>query len=254
MEKLKIILTDLDGTLFRDDKSISDYSKDVICQAQKKGLLFGVCTSRAKVNALPFLEGINPDILITNGGGIASFRGEKIYSCEFSASEIKKLIQAAYEVCGNDVTLSVDNEKALYCNSKENLGDSFWTYNDFSDFDEPGMKMCVETLDSAKIEKIAGAVGINQIDFLPFSDSPWYKLSKKGAVKEKAIEQLCSHLKVSAQNIVSFGDDFSDIGMLKFCGKGIAMQNAIAEVKAAADEICLSNENDGVARWIEENL
>jgi hydroxymethylpyrimidine pyrophosphatase-like HAD family hydrolase len=42
--------------------------------------------------------------------------------------------------------------------------------------------------------------------------------------------------------------------MLKLCGKGIAMENAIEEVKQTAGQVCASNENDGVARWIEENL
>ena len=45
-----------------------------------------------------------------------------------------------------------------------------------------------------------------------------------------------------------------DIGILRLCGRGIAMENAIAEVKQAADEICLSNEQDGVARWIAAQL
>ena len=89
---------------------------------------------------------------------------------------------------------------------------------------------------------------------LPFSDIPWYKLSKKGATKEKAIEALCNHLKISPSQIPAFGDDFNDIGMLKLCGKGIAMGNAIKEVKEAATEICQTNENDGVARWIEKSL
>ena len=54
----------------------------------------------------------------------------------------------------------------------------------------------------------------------------------------------------SPDEIAVFDDDFNDIGMLRLCGRGIAMENAIAEVKQAADEICLSNEQDGVARWI----
>ena len=72
--------------------------------------------------------------------------------------------------------------------------------------------------------------------------------------KEKAIEAVSQNLNIPTESIVSFGDDFNDIGMLKLCGKGIAMQNAIDEVKQIANEICLSNEDDGVARWIEENL
>ncbi len=254
MESISIILSDLDGTLFHDDKSISDYSKQIIAQVQKLGVLFGVCTSRAKVNAAQFLNGIKPDILITNGGGLVYCGEEKIYSCEFTENEIQTLIKKVFEVCGPDAILSVDNDHGLYCNTKEELGDKYWTYTDFSDFNDKAMKMCIETLDLAKVEKIASSIGIDKIDYLPFSDIPWYKLSKKGATKEKAIEVLCEHLKIFPSQIAAFGDDFNDIGMLKLCGKGIAMKNAIAEVKQIADEVCLSNEEDGLANWIKENL
>lgn len=78
------------------------------------------------------------------------------------------------------------------------------------------------------------AQGIENVDSIPFSDIPWYKFSKKGATKEKAIESLCAHLNVAPQKIAAFGDDFNDIGMLKIAGKGLSMQNAIPEVKHAA--------------------
>ena len=269
MENISLILSDLDGTLFHDDKSISDYSKQIIAEAQKRGILFGISTSRARVNAVRYLEGISPDVFISNGGGLVTVEMQKqarhdggchpeldsgsiIYSCEFSVDEVRTLIKAAFEVCGPDVTLSADNDHGLYSNSKEELPDKFWQYNDFKDFNEPCMKFCIETLDKEKIEKVASSIGIDKIDYLPFSDIPWYKLSKKGATKEKAIEELCSHLKITPDQIAAFGDDFSDIGMLKLCGKGIAMENAIAEVKQIADEVCKSNEADGVAKWIEK--
>ena len=254
MENISIILSDLDGTLFHNDKSISDFTKETIRRAQANGILFGICTSRAKVNAIKFLEGIEPDILITNGGGIVYYQDKKIYNCEFSVEEVRKLIAAAFEVFGKDVILSADNEHALYSNSKEELGDKFWTFNDFLDFNEPCMKMCIESLDKEKVEKVASVIGLENVDYLPFSDIPWYKLSKKGATKEKAIEALCSHLKISPAQIAAFGDDFNDIGMLKLCGKGIAMKNAIPEVQKIADEVCKSNEADGVADWIKENI
>ncbi len=253
MENISIILSDLDGTLFHDDKSISDYSKAMIAEAQKKGVLFGVCTSRAGINAIKYLDGLSPDILITNGGGIVTCR-EKIYSCEFSVEEIRTLIDSTFKVFGPDAVLSVDNEFGLYSNSKEELPDKFWEYNDFSDFNEPCMKLCIESLDKEKIEKVVSSIGLDKIDYLPFSDIPWYKLSKKGATKEKAIEALCSHLKISPAQIAAFGDDYNDIGMLKLCGKGIAMKNAIPEVQKIADEVCKSNEADGVADWIKENI
>jgi len=254
MENISIILSDLDGTLFHNDKSISDSTKETIRRAQAKGILFGICTSRAKVNAIKFLEGIEPDILITNGGGIVYYQDKKIYDCEFTVEEIRKLIAAAFEVFGEDIIISADNEHALYSNSREELGDKFWTFNDFLNFNEPCMKMCIESLDKEKVEKVASVIGLENVDYLPFSDIPWYKLSKKDATKEKAIEALCRHLNITSSKIAAFGDDFNDIGMLKLCGKSIAMENAIEEVKQAAGEVCASNENDGVAKWIKENL
>lgn len=254
MENISIILSDLDGTLFHDDKSISDYTKKIIRQAQKKGILFGICTSRAKVNAIKYLDGIEPDIFISNGGGMITLGNEKIYDCRFSEDEVKKLIKNTFEVFGSDAIISADNENALYSNSKEDLPDKFWIYNDFSDFHESCMKICIQSLDKKLIEKAASVIDLENIDYLPFSDIPWYKLSKKGATKEKAIEALCNHLKISPSQITAFGDDFNDIGMLKLCGKGIAMGNAIKEVKEAATEICQTNENDGVARWMEKSL
>lgn len=254
MENISIILSDLDGTLFRNDKSISAFTKEIIKQAQAKGILFGICTSRAKINAVKFLDGIEPDILITNGGGIVYYQDKKIYDCEFTVEEIRKLIDAAFEIFGKDIVISADNEHALYSNSREELGDKFWTFNDFSDFRETCMKMCIESLDKEKVEKVASVIGLDQIDYLPFSDIPWYKLSKKAATKEKAIEALCSYLNITSSKIAAFGDDFNDIGMLKLCGKGVAMENAIAQVKEAADEVCASNENDGVAKWIENHF
>ena len=250
MENLSIILSDLDGTLFHDDKTISDFTRQTIKKAQVKGIKFGICTSRARTNALKLLDGIKPDIVITNGGGIVYYKDKKIYDCECSVEETRKLITAAFAVFGNDIIISADNEHHLYSNSREELGDNFWTYNDFSDFHETCMKMCIESLDKQKIEKVASGIGLENIDYLPFSDIPWFKLSKKGATKEKAIQELCKALNTTPSNILAFGDDFNDIGMLKLCGRGIAMQNAIKEVKDAADTICDSNENDGVAKYI----
>lgn len=55
-------------------------------------------------------------------------------------------------------------------------------------------------------------------------------------------------------DIVSFGDDLNDREMLQICGTGVAVSNAIQEVKEVADEVTLSNDEDGVAAWIERNI
>ncbi|MEE1290781.1 MAG: HAD hydrolase family protein, partial [Spirochaetota bacterium] len=81
-----------------------------------------------------------------------------------------------------------------------------------------------------------------------------YKFSSGTATKEHSIKVLSEKLNICLNEIISFGDDFNDMGMLKLCGKGIAMQNAIPQVKEIADEITLSNNEDGVARYLEKLL
>ena len=51
-----------------------------------------------------------------------------------------------------------------------------------------------------------------------------------------------------------FGDDFNDVEMLEKCGVGIAVGNAVIDAKRAADFLCDTNDNDGVARYISENI
>lgn len=52
--------------------------------------------------------------------------------------------------------------------------------------------------------------------------------------------------------IAAFGDDMNDLEMVRNCGIGVAVRNAVEEVKRSADYICGSNDDDGVAKWIEE--
>ncbi|MBO5346634.1 MAG: HAD hydrolase family protein, partial [Lachnospiraceae bacterium] len=80
----------------------------------------------------------------------------------------------------------------------------------------------------------------------------WYKFTKKDATKEKAILEMCGQCDLQTEEIIAFGDDFADIGMLQLCGTGIAMGNAIEEVKAVADRVIGSNDEDGIARYLEE--
>lgn len=65
---------------------------------------------------------------------------------------------------------------------------------------------------------------------------------------------MAEKLGISLQDIVSFGDDLNDREMLQISGMGVAVSNAVKEVKEIADDVTLSNDEDGVADWIEKNI
>ena len=76
-------------------------------------------------------------------------------------------------------------------------------------------------------------------------------IKKAGITKETAIRKLSEKIGVSLENITAFGDDLADIGSLKMCGTGVAMGNALDVVKEAADITIGSNDEDGIAEYLE---
>lgn len=111
--------------------------------------------------------------------------------------------------------------------------------------------MCVEIFASEKAKKLSER--LPNCDCMKFVDGDWYKFTKKTVTKEQAILRLCEVCGISIENITAFGDDLVDIGMLQLCGNGIAMGNALPEVKKIADVVIDTNDEDGIAKWIEEN-
>ena len=252
---MKIILTDLDETLLHSDKTISDYTKDVLSQCRACGILVGFCTSRGMAGIRDYIKQIQPDIVICNGGGNIYQEGKLIHTESFSVEESNAILSKAYEVCGKDAEITIDTVENIFWNRDTNKSEAFADFakfHNFIDFPEPALKICVQTDDKEKATEIARSV--EHCDYLPFSDIPWYKFSSSLATKENAIRYISEKLNISTEEMIAFGDDFNDIGMLKLCGKGIAMGNAIKEVKAIANDITKTNNEDGVAYYLEKNF
>lgn len=253
----KLLLFDLDGTLLRDDKTISDNTFKALKKCREKGMLIGVVTSRSEKNSMTYIAKLCPDIIISSGGALVKYKDEYIDKAEFSKEETSKLIRAAREICGMDVEITIDTMSGHYWNYKidpkqadQNWGDSIYT--DFTDFSECALKMSVEIFNQKKADELKKV--LSDCDCIRFSDGYWYKITKKSVTKENAIVKLCDACGLAVDEIIAFGDDFVDIGMLKLCGMGIAMGNAIAEVKEIADQVIGSNEEDGVADYLESML
>ena len=95
---------------------------------------------------------------------------------------------------------------------------------------------------------------VEGIETLDFRGENWHRFAAAGADKVSALREMAKLLGIELGQIAAFGDDRNDIGMLKAVGMGVAMGNAIEEVKAVAKYTALSNDEDGAARFIEENL
>ena len=253
MEKCRLLLFDLDGTLLRSDKTISQATREALYDCRKKGLWIGISTSRGEPNALAFLEELRPDVLITSGGALVKYQGKYVYKAEFSKETTRRMIDLARKVCGPDCEITIDTADTHYWNYKiePKKQDPSWgesIYTDFMDFEKSSLKMCVEIFCDEQAKQLAKL--LDECDCVRFSDGYWYKFTKKEATKEQAIRKLCSICGIGTNEITAFGDDYADIGMLKLCGTGSAMGNAVSEVKKQADLVIGSNDDDGIAEYL----
>ena len=85
-----------------------------------------------------------------------------------------------------------------------------------------------------------------------FKDNQWIEMTMKGVSKYSAIKNLASYLGIQNEEIIAFGDGRNDIDMIKNCGYGVALENALPEVKAVAKDVTsYSHDQDGVIRYLE---
>ncbi len=251
---IRMALTDLDDTLLRSDRSISDFTVEVLGRCRAAGVLVGFCTARGEQNIAPYVERIHPDVVISSGGALARFRGGILHAVQFTQAETRALIDAGLSR-GCEVT--VDTLNGHYWNyavdpllAAPDWGETIRT--DYSGFCQEALKVCIELPEPALAESIAGSIG--GCDWVRFSGGNWYKFTRAGANKESAIRDVAERLGIPIPEVIAFGDDYGDIGMLKLCGTGVAVANAAPEVRKAADIVTDSNDCDGVANCLKRLL
>jgi HAD superfamily hydrolase (TIGR01484 family) len=126
-------------------------------------------------------------------------------------------------------------------------------YNDFSKpLDNCAYKIVAELPNKETALNIANKYSDCKV--ICYRGENRYGFINKNAGKVQAIRALASYLNIGLSNIIAFGDDLNDIEMLEQCGYGIAVSNAVEEVLNVADYVTDSNDEDGVAKFIEKNI
>ena len=249
-DEKKLYLFDLDGTLLGSDKTIPEGALAVLGEYRRAGVMIGVSTSRSAENSAQYTGRLVPDVIIASGGATVELRGEKIFESAVEAAQVRELVRYAKSVVGGDVNITLDAaDGSYYLNfvmPDDVLTRSFRRGRKitFRNFRKSALKICLEIADAGKAREVIGH--FPQLDAIKFSDGDWYKFTNHGITKEHAIDVLCESLYLPSEQIVAFGDDLADIGMLQCCGRGIAMGNAEPEVKRIADEVIGGNDERGI--------
>lgn len=251
---VKLVITDLDHTLLRQDGTISENTLSVISEARSKGVVFAIATARYWIGAEKYIDLLSPDYEITTDGTLIHSGDSQMYSAEFSEADTDKIVRLILsEVPSAEITVACG--KTIYWNSlhiseSEKLHKA--VYNDYSSpLNVRGNKIVAELPSEDIARRIADSIGCK---LQCYRGEKWYAFLPVGSGKVAAINALSYVTGISLSDMVAFGDDTNDIDMLSMCGIGVAVDNALPEVKEVASEVTLSNDEDGVAAWLKANL
>jgi Cof subfamily protein (haloacid dehalogenase superfamily) len=251
----KIIITDLDNTLLRRDKTISEYTIEVLKKCQSKGVKVAYATARSKQAYSKFLKQFVPDILISYGGALVSVGDTVIHRFDIPPDTSSQIIKECLNTAGV-LSVSAINESMAFSSDRKYIlqkDSSYYEYTDFSsNLNHRYLKISLRATDPAAVLKIASHYPM--CDMLGYTNEDLYRFANPKAVKWNAVKSVAEYFNIGTESFVAFGDDYNDLEMLKNCGIGVAVKNAIDKVRFAAKYICETNDNDGVAKWIEEHV
>lgn len=249
-----MIALDLDGTLLRCDFSISPRTLQTLKNCAARGMKVIIATARPPRTITAMLPQDFPEgPWICYSGAEIYVRGERIMQNALAPARAKEIIKVI-ESYAPETTISIEMDDRLYINRPL---DGPWMHTVVADLtaviDRPVAKVLFDTSnvnDSASLR----AQMPGDCKIIAFNDGPIHlaEIVAKEVSKVGALKLLAARAGRTMKEVIAFGDGDGDIEMLAQSGLGVAMANASEAVKAAADWITASNDEDGVAVALEK--
>lgn len=247
---MKAIITDLDRTLLRTDKSVSEYTCAVLKKCRDRGILLMAATARPERAILTYQRQIGFDAVTTLNGARIIFSGGVMENgiALHSAEDILKKVTAI-----PNVTLSMETGDGIYAN----VSIPEWNAIVYEGFPAlPTESIIYKILLSSEENMIQPEVekALTPDTYMTVAEGKLIQIMSTASTKWNGIEVMLKAAGIDKNEAVYFGDDNDDIESIRNCGVGVAVSNALREVLDIADFVTASNDMDGVALYIEKNL
>ena len=266
-----IIALDLDGTLTNSEKIITLRTFDALMKAQREGVRLVLASGRPTFGIAALANQLQ---LADYGGYVLSYNGGRIIDwCEktviFSQVVDQKLVPILYDFAEKaqlpivtylpEAILASKNEGEYLAEEARINGMPVVLAQNFVEeamqiaggstkFLIPGEPELLIQLESEMKAALSEQMEV-------FRSAPFFlELPPKGIDKAQSLQRLLTHLGLERESLMAFGDGFNDLSMIQFAGQGVAMANAVEEVKSIADFVTTSNEEDGIAHALEHLL
>ncbi|WP_019851468.1 Cof-type HAD-IIB family hydrolase [Desulfitobacterium sp. PCE1] len=261
---IKLVATDLDDTLLRDDLTLSERVIEAIRQAREQGVYVTFATGRMPASARLYAEqlGLDVPIITYNGAMIQEAISRKILYRKVIpvalAREVigfllrekvhfhmyredRVFVQEMNEwsqAYGQKIRVTVEEADLMTILEEEKEGvEKIIAFGSPEELAELRQKLCRELPDRLHLT----------------SSKPYFlEMNHQEVNKGNTLLTFAEGLGIKREEVMAIGDSLNDMEMIRCAGLGVAMANALQEVKDAADVVTASNEEDGVAKAIEE--
>jgi hypothetical protein len=261
---LRLIATDLDGTLLRSDGTVSSFTRETLARARDAGVVVVLVSARGPGGVVPVAEaaGVDGVAICSNGALVLDLADGAVLRHETLPSEVASEVIRALHRRLPDVCFATETESRFALEPQFEGAWDGWKFPEGTTFGDaldlvaaPVTKLIVRD-ETHTIDELAAVVQEVVGEQATASTAGRYvvEVNVTGVSKGVALAELAGELGIGAHEAVAFGDYPNDLPMLAWAGRSFAPANAHQAVLAEVDEVTQPNDADGVARAIERLL
>ena len=276
---IKLIAMDMDGTLLNSQKKISPRTKEALLRAQEAGMILILASGRPTSGLTGFARELSMDrhhglLVCYNGSKVVDCQsGEELFNQAMTVEEGKAVLEHMKKF--DQVRPMIDRGEYMYVNNVYNQmihvdGKEFNVIqyesrgghyklcekDDLAAFADFPLNKILTTADPEYLKAHC------QEMMEPFKDSLscmftgkfYFEFTAKGIDKAKALDAVLTPMGYKREEMIAFGDGYNDASMLAYAGRSVAMANGVEELKAQADGVTASRDEDGIALVVERIL
>ena len=267
MTEKHLIALDLDGTLLRNDKTISNRTKAVLKTLMEQGHYVMIATGRPFRSSAQYYKELALKTPIVNFNGafvhhpLSSSWGS--FHTPLDIGIAKEIVDACNSYSFHNIIAEIQDDVYLHNQNEHlldifNMGNPKITIGDLRSYlpsSPTSLLIHAEPEDVTTIRSHLSEVHAELIDHRRWGD-PFHviEIVKSGLHKAVGIQRVANYLDIPQSRIIAFGDEDNDLEMLEYASIGVAMGNGISAVKNIANVTTASNEEDGVAMFLEDKF
>ena len=257
---IKLIVTDMDGTLLRTDNTVSKANQEAIHKAVERGIPVVIATGRMFPSALPYAKqlGLDLPIISYNGAVIKTVAGEVLYANYLKEEIVREVLDFCF---AKDFYIHLYSKDVLYFNEYNEGAKGYEKLAGIKGkvVGKAGLYQHVKDVPKMLSMTKGGADQVSRVQvfeekfpslFCTTSNDRYAELINRGVSKLDAIERVAKCYDIKLSEVMCMGDSHNDIAMLEGAGFSVAMGNASEDIKARAKAVTATENEDGVAKAI----